>query len=120
MNEKDLGHSEKTYQETSGALCPSPPPLPGIPRRDRAALCSRALTWEQNETRRAMLAPIVCSVACHATRACPQRPEEAPATSPKRRRFLGCNASTVDCRCSVVLGAWLHGRLGVRHNQPRS
>ena len=50
-NEKELEHSEKTHQGSSGALCPSPP-LPGIPWRDRAAVCSRALMWEQNETRR--------------------------------------------------------------------
>jgi hypothetical protein len=52
MNEKELGHCEKTHQGSSGALWLPIPPLPGIPRRDRAALCSRALMWEQNETRR--------------------------------------------------------------------
>jgi hypothetical protein len=37
-----------------------------------------------------------------ATRACPQRPEEAPATSPKRRRLRQCHQHSLP-----ALGAWM-------------
>jgi hypothetical protein len=47
MNEKELGHSEKTHQGSSGALCPSPPtpasPGATAPRFAHARACGNKM-----------------------------------------------------------------------------